>query len=72
MKIIKMPCEKIIKHYCGCEFEWDTEDINGEVTYVPSVGDDSLLQYITEYYVVCPFCKEKVILRKKTDENPSD
>ena len=72
MKIIKLPYEKIIKHYCGCEFEWDTEDVDVNVTYVPSIDDNSCIQYITEYYVTCPFCKEKIELRKKTDESPSD
>ena len=58
MKILKLPVRTgMICDYCGCEFEFDTDDL--EVTEAWS--DDRVERIVSVY---CPFCRKEHILLK--------
>lgn len=57
MKIIKLPFETKIKCNCGCEFEFDTNDIF--ITEFCSFGSVS-----KDLFVHCPICKKPHTLKQ--------
>ena len=59
MKIIKLPIETKITCECGCEFEFDTDDIE-QIGYV-------LLDGTTYNHLIvdCPFCKQRHTIQEK-------
>ncbi|MGN0961037.1 MAG: hypothetical protein ACI4PF_02415 [Christensenellales bacterium] len=58
MKILKPKIDMIVKCDCGCEFEFDLNDIVRE--------KDTLAEMLGGYkiysYVVCPMCKKTHII----------
>lgn len=61
MKILKLPIDTKIRCECGCEFEFDTDDV-----IVNSYYSDCNER--KQYYVNCPFCKEECYLETKQEE----
>lgn len=53
MKILKPKIDTIVKCECGCEFEFELEDIMKD-RYYPDVG-----YYETMSYVECPMCNKE-------------
>jgi redox-regulated HSP33 family molecular chaperone len=67
MKIIKAPFETIITcEECGCEFEFDKNDIYIESIELQSFTGHRTLNIIN---VDCPLCGKKYILNKKEKQN---
>lgn len=57
MKIVKLPVETTIKCKCGCEFEFDCDDLIVNVLYSMDYEEDS------QVVVRCPFCRQDHILK---------
>lgn len=53
MKILKPKIDMIVKCECGCEFEFDLEDIMKENYYPFNIG-----AYEEVNYVECPICNK--------------
>lgn len=66
MKIVKLPIgiDTRFECECGCEFEWDVDDLQIETIY----SHDNMRNY---YSVRCPFCKTSYIVHK-TESQPSN
>ena len=58
MKIIKLPCEQKVKcDVCGCEYEFDNNDICVSSETVRNL--DGEVMFFPTLYTVCPFCRTK-------------
>ena len=66
MKILALPVPLIIKCECGCDFQYDMDDLNIREMYI----DNYIVKWIS---VDCPFCHKthtlKQIDSRKGDEN---
>ena len=59
MKVLKLPIDMKINCECGCDFEFDTDDIE-QVGYTLMNGTT-----YSRVVVDCPFCKCRHILHEK-------
>lgn len=62
MKILKMPFETKISCECGCEFEFEANDVDQTGYYMNDGRIYSCLR------VICPVCKRQHILQEKISE----
>ena len=61
MKILKLPVDTKISCECGCEFEFEPEDVK-----VSSMFSNNIQHNF--YYIHCPFCKKSHNLNTKPEE----
>ena len=60
MKIIKLPIETKITCECGCEFEFDIDDLEHQVSWT----NNELIYSRT--IVDCPYCKHRHTLNEES------
>lgn len=61
MKIIKLPVKPHIKCDCGCEFEFEVEELEHQIYCIGN-------QMYTKIIIPCPFCRRNHILKERIIE----